>query len=81
MKTTMKKTYLITAIMAVTITTAGCTNYGGANEQAGKILGGVLGGVAGKQVGKGDGRLLLQVHLLVLTLVAPLENQWTILIA
>ena len=56
MKTTMKKTYLMTAIMAVTITTASCTNYGGANEQAGKIIGGVLGGVAGKQVGKGDGR-------------------------
>jgi len=46
----------MTAILAATITSAGCTSYGGANEQAGTIIGGVLGGVAGKQVGKGHGK-------------------------
>jgi len=52
----MKNTSLITAIMAIAITAGGCTSTGGANEQAGMIIGGVLGGVAGKQVGKGNGR-------------------------
>ncbi|MEH6458119.1 MAG: RT0821/Lpp0805 family surface protein [Cocleimonas sp.] len=53
---TMKKTYLITTVLATTMAIAGCSSYGGPNEQTGTILGGVLGGVAGKQVGKGHGK-------------------------
>ena len=52
----MKKTYVMTAILIATITAAGCSSTGGANEQAGMIIGGVLGGVAGEQVGKGHGK-------------------------
>ncbi len=52
----VKKAYLITALAAVIISIAGCSNAGGPNEDAGMIIGGILGGVAGKQVGKGDGR-------------------------
>lgn len=55
MKAAMKNTYLMVAVLAVTMTTAGCSSYGGENEQAGTIIGGLLGGVAGKQIGKGSG--------------------------
>ena len=56
MNTVMKNTFLMTSILAVTLTIAGCSTYGGENQQSGTIIGGLLGGVAGKQIGKGDGK-------------------------
>jgi len=59
MKTTtnkMKHTYLITAIVAATISIAGCSTAVGPNEGSGTVVGGILGGIAGNEIGGGSGR-------------------------
>ena len=50
---TMKKSFLMTAVLVTCITAAGCSGPGASNEQAGMIIGWVIGGVAAGSLGRG----------------------------
>ena len=52
----MKQKILLSALLAATVSVAGCATYQGQQEQTGMVIGGILGGVLGNQVGGGHGR-------------------------